>query len=410
MGAESFRHRLHELLHQRGWTVPTLAKVAGYHRGYLWELANGRNRKRPSADLVADLDQALGADGTLILAWEGGDDVVDRREVLRDLSVLALAAPMAGVESIRQGLHAALRPAAGATHQWDEIVAEYAQTFYLSAPHELLRDLMADIVLLSRQLPDAAERGRPPLCRAAGQLAAITAMTWAGLGQHRQAHRWWGTARDAADASRDPATRVWVRGWQVANGLYERRPATAIFDSASEAVAIAGTRADAGAAGLFAGLAQTQAVARHPEALSTLGRVADLTGRVSAAEAADHDSMFGWPEVRLRHTESYVYTTLGETARAYQAQDAALALYGPDLARECAAMQLHRARCMITDGDVSGGAAYAHQVLDQLPDEHHTELVYAVARDALVAVPDSDANLTPVSGLRERLTLPPGRA
>nr|WP_307937093.1 hypothetical protein [Salinispora arenicola] len=44
--------------------------------------------------------------------------------------------------------------------------------------------------------------------------------------------------------------------------------------------------------------------------------------------------MFGWPEVRLRHTESYVYTHLGHTQRALAAQDRALELYPADLGRE----------------------------------------------------------------------------
>jgi hypothetical protein len=134
-------------------------------------------------------------------------------------------------------------------------------------------------------------------------------------------------------------------------------------------MAIARDRADAGTAGVLAGLAQTQAVAGRGDALETLGRVAEVTERVNATEAADFESMFGWPEVRLRHTQSYVYTALGETARAYAAQDAALVLYGQELARERAAMLLHRAHCMIKDGDLSGGVGYAHQVLNELPSE-----------------------------------------
>jgi hypothetical protein len=99
-----------------------------------------------------------------------------------------------------------------------------------------------------------------------------------------------------------------------------------------------------------------------------------------AEVVADEDSMFGWPEVRLRHTESYVHTALGRTREAHAAQERALDLYPDALARERAAMLLHRAACMIRDGDVSGGVAYAGQVLDELPTEHHTELVYAVGR------------------------------
>jgi hypothetical protein len=402
MGAESFRRQLQLLLDERGWTIPQLANKSGYHRGYLWELATGRSSKRPSRTLVEDLDQALSAGGTLIMAMEGGDNEVDRRQMLRDLGTLALVAPLAGVESFRQDLTHAVG-GADLAGQWAEIVGEYAQTFYLTTPDALLRDLLVDLSVVQGQLSGSTEPVRGSLSRVAGQLAAITAMAWASIGQPRQARRWWSTARQATDASGDTAARVWVRGWEVANGLYERRPIAVILDRAAEARAIAGDRADAGTAGLYAGLAQTLAVAGHPDAVSTLHRVADITSRVDAAEAADNHSMFGWPEVRLRHTESYVYTAIGDTARAYAAQDAALALYGSDLAREHAAMLLHRARCMIIDGDVSGGVGYAHQVLDDLPAEHHTDLVFAVAHDALRAVPPPDRRLAAVAGLRDRL-------
>jgi hypothetical protein len=105
---------------------------------------------------------------------------------------------------------------------------------------------------------------------------------------------------------------------------------------------------------------------------------------------ADEEPMLGWPEVRLRHTESYVYTWLGDTARAYAAQERALQLYPGALLREWAAMLMHRATCIVRDGDVGGGLAYAGTVLDDLPTEHHTDLVYAVARAAVAAVPESD--------------------
>lgn len=409
MGAESFRQQLQRLLDHHGWKLPRLAKVAGYNRGYLWEVATGL--KRPSSVLVADLDKALAGGGTLVTAWEGGDGEVDRRELLRDLGALALLTPLAGVESIRQDLTRALAgPTGDDSDQWEEIVDEYAQTFYLTTPGTLLRDLLADITVLEHQLAGAGESQRASLARSAGHLAAITAMTWASLGQQRQARRWWQTARQAADRSGDTATRVWVRGWEVANGLYEQRPVKLILDRAAEARAIAADRVDAGAVGLYAGLAQTLAVAGRPEAVDALHRVDELTLAVPAHVGADGDSMFGWPEVRLRHTESYVYTALGDTSRAYAAQDAALALYGAGLARERAAMLLHRAHCMIKDGDVSGGIGHAHNVLDQLPAEHHTHLVYAVARDVLSAVPGPDQTLAVADGLRERLTLPASRA
>jgi transcriptional regulator with XRE-family HTH domain len=433
---ETFGEALKRLRTERRLSLRGLQALTRYSAGYLGELERGA--KRPTASVAQHCDRALEARGQLTSLASafvsrsvhqvnlGGDDGVQeppaeqphgrkdhdvqRRTILRDLSTLALASSLATAETIRQNLEVAATNV-DPVEQWDRIVDEYARTFYTDDPTDLLRDITADMTVLSAQLKDAMSRTRRrALSRASGQLAAITAMAWASLGEFRQAGRWWSTAQATADASTDRAAQVWVRGWRVADGLYEQRGPDEIFIWAHEAVAIADGRPSAGLAGTLAGLAQTQAVADHPDALNTLIAVREITERVTDIEAADTASMFGWPSVRLHHTASYVYTALGMTAEAYAAQDAALALYGSDLVRERAAMQLHRAQCMIRDGDVSGGIRYAEAVLDDLASEHHTELVYTVARSVLTAVPDRDAKLKTVTGLAARLALPVGRA
>jgi hypothetical protein len=54
-----------------------------------------------------------------------------------------------------------------------------------------------------------------------------------------------------------------------------------------------------------------------------------------------------------------VYTWLGDSARAFAAQEQALRLCPTTLVRERAAMLFHRAACMIRDGDISGGLKFA---------------------------------------------------
>jgi hypothetical protein len=192
------------------------------------------------------------------------------------------------------------------------------------------------------------------------------------------------------------------------NGLYEQRPVPVILDRAAEATSIAGPLACAGSAALYAGLAQTLAVAgRAGEALAALGRVADVTERLPARVVADEGSMLGRPEVRLRHTESYVHTWLGDTRRAYAAQEVALQIYPESLASERAMMLLHRVACMIQDGDVGGGLAYAGWVLDSLPAQHHTESVYAIGRAAMRVLPAQDRGRPEAAELRARLASSP---
>src|SRR2546422_149147 len=145
---------------------------------------------------------------------------MNRRQLLVDFAVLGLAAPLAGVEAVRQGLAAAV---AGDRHaadvdEWDRIVHEYARSYYVTPTDRLLRDLIADLSVLELRL---------------GGMDNI----------------------------------------------------------------------------LQPGLAQTLAVAGRPgEALAALGRVAEVTEQLPARVVADEGSMLGWPEVRLRHTESYVHT------------------------------------------------------------------------------------------------------
>jgi tetratricopeptide (TPR) repeat protein len=333
-----------------------------------------------------------------------GDEDVNRRQMLAKLGVLGLATTFAGAETVRQGLAATLPDQPGAADDWEEVVDGYGRAFYVVPTDRLLRDLTADLSVLRQGLERADNASRPTLAKAAGQLSAISAAAWAGAGEMREARRWWRTARGLTDRSGDTGARVWVRGWEVTCGLYEERSIPAILGAADQATPIAGGRACAGTAGLYAGLAQTLAVAgRREEALAALGRVADVTDRIPAAVVADEDSMFGWPEVRLRHTESYVYTWLGDIARAYAAQDAALRLYPQSLVRDRAKMLLHRAGCMIREGDVGGGLSYAAQVLDDLPATQYTEGVSQIGRAAMRFLPPGERSRRDAVDLRARL-------
>ncbi|HEY2668375.1 MAG TPA: hypothetical protein VGK51_16205 [Actinomycetota bacterium] len=340
----------------------------------------------------------------------GDNDDMDRRELLIDFAVLGLAASLAGVEAVRQGLGAAV---AGDRHaadldEWDSIVHEYARSSNVSPVDRLLRDLTADLSVLQVRLGATEGILQRGLARAGGQLAAIAAVAWAEAGEPRRADRWWRTARQLADASGDLEARTWVRGWEVVNGTYAQRPVPAILDRAAEATSIAGSLASAGSAHLYGGLAQTLAVAGRPgEALAALGRVADVTEQLPARVVADEGSLLGWHEVRLRHTESYVHTWLGDTRRAYAAQEAALQIYPESLPRDRAKIMLHRVACMIQDGDVGGGLAYAGWVLDGLPVQHHTESVYAIGRAAMRVLPAQERSRPDAAELGARLAFSP---
>lgn len=172
-------------------------------------------------------------------------------------------------------------------------------------------------------------------------------------------------------------------------GLYEQRPISVLLDVAAEAVEIGGDIPTRGAVGLWAGIAQAHAtIGRTAEAVGALDRLERLTEALPSSVTDAANSVYGWPEYRTRHTQSYVYTQLGNASAASVAQDKALALYPDSLPVSRAQVELHRARCLVLDRDPRGGLARATEVLTALPDGFGQDaVVLSVARKVLDAVP-----------------------
>jgi hypothetical protein len=112
-------------------------------------------------------------------------------------------------------------------------------------------------------------------------------------------------------------------------------------------------------------------------------------------------SLFGWPAYRVHSVGSFVYTSVGDTAAAYEAQDRAFDLCPAEYLRDRAELQLQRAHCLVQDGEVAAGLATAMRVLVELPDHCHTEFVYAAAGRVLSVVPAVDLGRPAVRDYRE---------
>jgi hypothetical protein len=330
---------------------------------------------------------------------------VRRRNFINALTGLALVAPpLVRLEALRQGLNHAI----GAdSEQWNVIADEYVSSFY-TTPHSVLcEQLTVDIGVLQQFL--AAYPDDRDLERAAANLSMLLANTLTFSGQTWMARRWWRTARAAADKSGDLGARVMTRSQEAVKGLYDGRPPSSVLALADETLALAGQRVDPGVAGVLAGRAQALAVSgRHNEAAEAVRAVAEITARMPVA-ALDDESIFGWPEHRLRHTESFVYTEIGDTSRAMAAQDRALNLYPASQAGNRSMVQMHRASCLILERHIGDGMRYASEVLDALPVEGQNQLVYAVARRAIAKVPHDERNRAEFDDLRDRLTTLPSR-
>ncbi|MEV6598748.1 helix-turn-helix transcriptional regulator [Actinoplanes sp. NPDC051346] len=414
---EDFGGMLRRLRVERGWSLRQLGSKAGIDWSYLGRIERGEARcSREWADYC---DQALAADGGLVTRWqptakntqaqEGEEETMRRRTLLLGaMTGLAVGASSTGValEALRHGLGQA---SDCDTDDWQAIAADYARDFYTRPPGELLAQLAVDLTVLQHVI---AAQANADLARVAGQLSAVMAMTLASTGQSTAARRWWRTARTYADSSNDLAVRVWVRDWEVVNGTYENRPLRDILALAEGSVALAAGRVCSGSAGLMAGQAQALAVAGDTTgAVEALHATAYLTERMPADVAADGESMFGWPEVRLRYTESYVYTRVGDTERAFAAQDWALELYGadPTLARERAQMGMHRASCLIQSGHIPDGLRHAAATLDELPVSHHNALLSQMTETVFAVLPPAERRRKEATDLRERFISPTTR-
>ena len=369
-----------------------LAVRVGYDHSYLSQVERGQ---RPGSPHLAELcDRALGTGSALAAAYERAHPVL--------VSAAALAAGPGTLEATRHGLAGSFGQVP-ATDEWAVVIATYSRDFATTAPADLLAELTADVELLRA----AAGSSQAPatLAMSAAELAMVMALTLASLGKARAAWRWWRTARDTADSSGDMATRSLARSLEAIHGLYERRPRPELLELADQAFALA-EQPDQIARALAA-RAQVLAVAGRAEEARLALREAVAVTVALPAEVLGDTSLFSWPAYRVHCVGSHVYTSIGDTAAAYEAQDRAFDLCPAEYLRDRAELQLQRARCLVQDGEVAAGLATAMRVLVELPDRCHTEFVYAAAGRVLSVVPAVDLGRPAVRDYRELMVRRP---
>ncbi|MCG5464251.1 helix-turn-helix domain-containing protein [Micromonospora sp. MED01] len=367
-----------------------------------------RGIRPPTEAMAAACDRELNAGGALLEAYRNeraGDTDMHRRTMLRAMGALAAAptvGPLIGFEALRHGLGAAV---GSDVDEWEHIVADYGHGYYRQPHGELMAQLNADLTVLQHQLAADTGTHRPRLLRAAGRLSVIVALGLVASGQTLLGRRWWATAQRVADESRDPDTIVLVRAWDVVNGCYDGRPPAHVVALSDEVLPLLGGQATSAACGLLAGRAQAMSLAgRHTEAVATVRQLADLAEQLPAAIVGDVESLWGWPEHRLRHTESWVYTHAGRLGDAEQAQGRALELYPRSQARLRAQVQLHQAARLIRGGHIPDGLRLAADLLDELPVDQHNHLLRSVARQVVDAVPVSERRRPAFGELTDRVT------
>ncbi|MER7273494.1 hypothetical protein ABT369_03460 [Dactylosporangium sp. NPDC000244] len=337
---------------------------------------------------------------------EHEDTDVHRRRLLQDIAIAGLATPLLGVEQLRHDLLAAAHGQSYDHAEWEAIAWDYGCLYATMPPRALLADLTQDLLVANtqmRRLNDEADRR--DLSRVMAQLGVFLAQTMGNLGDIHAGRRWWRFARRMADTSTDPQVRVWVRGRDIIRSLYEHQPLQQVIDLADEAASIS-RNPGMGTGSALIGRAQALAVlGRNDEARTAMNAVYTVLDRLPAQVTSDTASMYGWPEYRLRHGESFVYTYLGDAERAETAQRQALTLYAPDMFRERAQVQLHEALRLVRT-DPQHGVNHAVQTLSGLPGSQRIEAVLEVARSVVRAVPATEQQHSNVHELQEILSAP----
>jgi transcriptional regulator with XRE-family HTH domain len=446
---ETFGQHLRRLRQDQNLSLRQLSALSFIDFGQLSKVENGR--RKPSTILATAIDQALSANGALIahaeterprlpespanIANANGaqqrrtvaidtrplrqldptnavldlqGEKVQRRTLLGDIAALGIATPFLGLETLRHDLHSLLDDEPQDLAEWEAITWDYGCNYATTPPTTLLQDLTTDLAIADSQLRRLA-RGSAEwrdMCRVLARLGVFLAQTIGNLGSMNASRRWWRFARHAADASGDPELRVWVRGREVIRGLYDHRPLEAVIELADEALAIS-RNPGMGTGSAMIGRAQAlAALGRTREASEAIQAVYEVVDRLPTRVTGDTASMYGWPEYRLRHGESFVYTYIGDAVRAEEAQNQAITLYPTQMYRELTQVRLHEAMRLITLGEPLAGVEHAVTALALLPPSQHIEVVLELARAVARAVPTSEQTRPRMIELREILAAP----
>ncbi|MGC4819967.1 helix-turn-helix domain-containing protein [Micromonospora sp. DT63] len=276
--------------------------------------------------------------------------------------------------------------------------------YYRQPRPALMAHLSADLTVLQHQIAADPGARRPGLLRAAARLSVIVALSLVASGQIVLGRRWWQTAHRIADQSEDSDTRVLVRAWDVVNGCYDGRAPSAVVALSDDVLPLLGRQATSAVCGLLAGRAQALSLAgRHAEAVATVRQLVDVAQRLPAAVVTDVESLWGWPEHRIHHTESWVYTHSGRLGDAEVAQELALGLYPASQTRLRAQVQLHQAARLIRGGHIPDGLRCAADTLDALPAHLHNHSLRSVAAQVADAVPTVERSRPAFTDLADRM-------
>ncbi|MGW0059852.1 helix-turn-helix domain-containing protein [Streptosporangium sandarakinum] len=318
----------------------------------------------------------------------GGDDGMERRALFHH-ALLGARLPLNGrllaeVERIRQDLDRTLVAATVSEEQLDRLdeqVLRYRREYVTSAPLPMLYRLMLELsdvrTLVGARQPAMAQRR---LLNATVMLALLSADALMKLGDTRQAHTWYGTARTAADDMGDLRLRALVRAQEAMLPYYYGDLAETVR-LAREARTLAGSAPSSPAA--LGAAAEARALARMGEHRAARVALAEAERIFARMPPEGHDHLaFRFSERRLQFYRIGTLIELGEEVDWTPGPSGAYAI-DPVL------ILLDRAAHLARGGEVEEACLLAEKALLQVPAEHRTSIVLDRARAVLAEMPPS---------------------
>jgi tetratricopeptide (TPR) repeat protein len=394
-----------------------------------WE--NNRARPRPQTiDLLARLYRAnavrlgmaadycdeAGAGRVVVVAQnesengvhveEPADDDTERRAMFHQAMLMGMPNGrfFAEVEGTRHDVDRTLATSSVTEDQLDRLdeqVLRYRREYMTTAPMPMLCRVMLELSDVRRlavvRQPAIAQRR---LLTATTMLSLLSADALMKLGDTRQAHAWYGTARSASDDVGDLRLRALVRAQQTML-LYYYGDLAETVRLAREARMLAGNAPSSPAA--LAAAAEARALARMGDskaARTALAEAEQIFARMRGI--AQDDLAFVFTEKRMTFYRTGTLIELGDAA-AQSPQSLPAGVQAGFQTIDPALILLDQASHLAKHGDHEEACRIAAEALSQVPAEHRTSIVLTRAK-ALLA--DADPRLASVRELHRLLAEP----
>ncbi|GAA4594427.1 hypothetical protein GCM10023194_61280 [Planotetraspora phitsanulokensis] len=341
-----------------------------------------------------------GASDETVHLEEAGDDA-ERRALFHQAMLLGTPNGrfFAEVEGTRHDLDRTL--AAGSVTEdqldrLDEQVLRYRREYMTTPPMPMLCRVMLEISdvrkLSAARQPSSVQRR---LLTATTMLALLSADALMKLGDTRQAHSWYGTARAASDDVGDLRLRALVRAQQTML-LYYYGDLNETVRLAREARMLAGSAPSSPAA--LAAAAEARALARMGDGKAARLALAEAEQIFARMRGMSQDDLaFVFTEKRMKFYRTGTLIELGD-AEDFDGLDGSSSGFHTI---DPALIQLDQASQLARHGEHAEACRIAADALRQVPAEHRTSIVVTRAK-ALLA--DTDPALPSVRHLRQVLS------